>query len=92
MSKEKQVARPIQRSDVEAVENLLKMFTDLECRWEQREIQELAEQMLVLWFRVKSLPEFFRHLNEFMEKSDELCIPVGQLGSFMASELRKQES
>ena len=92
MSKEKQVARPIQSSDVEAVGDLLKMFTDVECRWEQHEIQELAEQMLVLWFRVRSLPEFVRQLKEFVEKSDELCIPVGQLGSFMASELRKQES
>jgi hypothetical protein len=90
MAKKKRATQAIKESDVKAVVALLKIFTDIECRWEAQEIREYAKGMLVLWSRVKSLRQFVRQLEDFLNKSDESALPIGQVGFFMVSELRKQ--
>jgi hypothetical protein len=91
MAKKKRGTRPIPENDVKAVVALLKLFTDIECRWELREIRKLAKSMLELWRLEKSLPKFVRRLTDLIDKSDEVGVPIGNLGYFIESELRKQK-
>jgi len=90
MAKKKRATQAIKESDVKAVVALLKIFTDIECRWEGQEIREYAKGILVLWSRVKSLRQFVRQLEDFINKSDESALPIGQIGFFMMSEFRKK--
>ena len=86
---DKQVVTAVEKTDVQFIVAVLKMFTDFEVGWKPREIQALSEQMLVLWFRQKNPAKFVRSMNEFFEKREELWLPPQQIGRVMARQLRK---
>jgi hypothetical protein len=79
----------VNKNDVRFVVVLLKMFSETELHLKPKQIQALAEQMLVLWFRVKSPVKFVRRMKELFERADELQLPAEKIVPIMARELRK---
>jgi hypothetical protein len=79
----------VNKNDVRFIAVLLKMFSEMELHLKPKQIQALAEQMLVLWFRVKSPVKFVRRMKGFSERADELRLPAEKIVPLMARELRK---
>ncbi len=88
MAKKQKVAA-VEKSNVGLIVAVLTMFTEMEIGWKPREIRAFAEQMVVLWSRVKNPAEFVQRMNEFFAKVHELRIPSSCIGRLMARELRK---
>jgi len=83
------VPTAISKTDVGFVVVLLKMFSQMELHITPKQIQALAEQMLLLWFCVKSPVKFVRRMEEFFERAEKLRLPAEKVARLMKRELRK---
>ncbi len=84
-----QTVIPVDKTDVGFIVALLKMFSGMGLTLKPKQIRALAEQMLVLWFCVKSPVKFVRRMNEFFERAKELGLPAEKIARLMTRELRK---